>query len=146
MRALLSGITVKHLGASRLFSSFQSAAVALIVFSSLCFCTFCMDVRNHSLQDRACIKDSLFDHPACLLPSYESLVHLCVCVCVSVVYRSLMCATVCSWPPHPGCDRDRAGWALTDRGCLHQPLVCHSLIMFIDLVEKTQFDGVGGGR
>lgn len=45
-------------------------------------------------------------------------------------------ASVSSRPSRPGSDRARAAWAVTDRGCLHQPIVCHSLIMFIDLRQK----------
>lgn len=61
--------------------------------------------------------------------------------------RLFVCVSVSSWPSRPGCDRDRAVWALTDRGCLHQPIVCHSLIMFIDLWQKHNLMEWGeGGR
>ena len=75
--------------------------------------------------------------------------YFCVCVCVCWTL-TFLCVCV-SWPSRPGCDRDRAVWALTDRGCLHQPIVCHSLIMFIDLWQKHNLMewgevGRGGGE
>lgn len=78
---------------------------------------------------------------------------MCSCgfVCMhsaSMLFLQLFClfVSIYSWPPHPDCDRDRAVWAETDRGCLHQPIVCHSLIMFIDLWQKHNLMEWGHGR
>lgn len=74
--------------------------------------------------------------------------NLCVRSWTHIARLSLSCVhlSVSSWPSHPGCDRDRAVWALTDRSCLHQ---AHSLPLSDNVywfVAETQFDGDGGGR
>lgn len=78
---------------------------------------------NGSQLNHMCASEFLFDCWACFAQ-----------FCTLGIAHVRRKASVSSWPSRPG--RDRVAWAVTDRGCLHQPIVCHSLIMFIDLRQK----------
>lgn len=112
-------------------------ALLVCVNVSLSVCVFvCLPV---------CVNLSVC-RPVCLCVS------VCVCVCLLVylsvyVYNPVCCVSVHvpAWPSNLRGDGDRAVWALTDTGCLHRPIVCHSLIMFIDLEQKFNLMEWGGG-